>query len=199
MSQPLLIIICGVPGSGKSTFARHVAPRWNASWFASETFANELGAAARSASGDLSKEGIEHAYKAMGIAVRESFSTNKLVLAVGSFRSEKQRERFREIAASAGATVRTIRVLCYAGTAAERVRSRLANGEHGPIEDVIRQIDAELRGATDIDLTVSNESSFNDFYRRIDTVMQHCASGSLASVDGVTSNASLKRFGESVK
>ena len=106
--------------------------------------------------------------------------------------------RFRDIAANVGATVTTIRVLCSAETAAERVRLRLANGEQGPTENAIRQIDAELSGATDIDFTVSNESSFDDFYRRIDTVMQHYALGSLASVDGETSGLSLvaRDFGE---
>jgi predicted kinase len=179
------MIVCGIPGSGKSTFARHVARRWNASWFASETFANELGAAARSVSGDLSKEGIEHAYNAMAIAVRESLAKNKLVIAVGSFRSEKQRGHFRDIAASAEASVRTVRVVCSAQTATIRVRLRLANGEQGPNENAICQINAELSGATDIDLTVSNDSSLDDFYRRIDTLMKHCAPGSLVSVDEV--------------
>jgi len=77
MRKPRLIIVCGVPGSGKSTFALHVADRWGAVRFASETFAEELGAAARTASGDLSKEAIAHAYGAMAAAVRESLATSK--------------------------------------------------------------------------------------------------------------------------
>jgi predicted kinase len=64
--RPRLIIVCGVPGSGKSTFALHAADRWGAVRFASETFAEQLGAAARTASGDLSKEAIVHAYSVMG-------------------------------------------------------------------------------------------------------------------------------------
>ena len=135
MLQPHLIIVCGIPGSGKSTFARQVADRWGASWFASETFANKLGDAARNVSGDLSKQGIAHAYSAMANAVRDSVANNKLVIAVGSFRSDEQRRRFRDIARDVGANVTTIRILCPVGTAAERVRSRLANGERGPTEN----------------------------------------------------------------
>ncbi len=188
MLQALLIIVCGVPGSGKSTFARHVAGRWNATWFASETFANELGAGARSASGDLSKEAIEHAYHAMAISVRESFVRTKLVVSVGSFRSDQQRRCFRDIGSDVGATVKAIRILCSPEMAAERVRLRLAKGEQGPTETAIRQIDAELSRATDIDFTLRNESSLDDFYCRIDTVMQHCVSDSRASVDRETSS-----------
>ena len=38
MRRPRLIIVCGVPGSGKSTFALHVSDRFGAVRFASETF-----------------------------------------------------------------------------------------------------------------------------------------------------------------
>jgi predicted kinase len=172
LPQPHLIIVCGVPGSGKSTFASRAADRWGASRFASETFANELGDAARTVSGDLSKQAIVHAYSAMAIAVRDSLANSKLVVAVGSFRSDEQRGRFRDIARDVGTNVTTIRIVCSVDTAAERVRSRLANGERGPTENAIRQIEAELNRATGIDITVRNDSSLGDFYQKIDAVMQ---------------------------
>jgi hypothetical protein len=82
MARPRLIIVCGVPGSGKSTFALHAAHRWGAISFASETFADALGAAARTASGDLRKEAIVHAYSAMAAAVADALSRRGLVIAV---------------------------------------------------------------------------------------------------------------------
>jgi predicted kinase len=172
MIQPHLIIVCGVPGSGKSTFASRAADRWRASRFASETFANELGDAARTVSGDLSRQAIVHAYSAMAIAVRDSLASNKLVVAVGSFRSDEQRRRFRDIARDVGTNATTIRIVCSVDTAAERVRSRLANGERGPTENAIRQIEAELNRATGIDITVRNDSSLDEFNQKIDAVMQ---------------------------
>ena len=100
-----LIIVCGVPGSGKSTMARHAVDRWQAVSFASETFAEELGDAGRGPSGDLTPQAIAHAYSAMGAAVADFLATRKLVLAVGSFRGSDQRQRFRDIAERAGAAV----------------------------------------------------------------------------------------------
>jgi predicted kinase len=172
MGRPCLIIVCGVPGSGKSTFALHVADRWGALSFASETFAEELGAAARTTSGDLSKEAIAHAYSAMAAAVRASLATDKMVVAVGSFRSEEQRKRFRDIATSFGASVMTLRIVCPIETAAIRVRSRRALGERGPSETAIRQIDAELNRARDIDIALTNASSVDHFHRRADAVIE---------------------------
>ena len=167
-----LIIVCGVPGSGKSTFALRAAESWGAVRFASEPFAEQLGAAARNTSGDLTKEAIVHAYSGMGAAVAEALATNKLVVAVGSFRSEEQRRHFRDIAKSSGASVTTLRVVCPAGTAAKRICARLALGERGPNEKAIRQIADGLNGADDIDLVLSNDSSMEDFHRRIDAVLE---------------------------
>jgi predicted kinase len=170
--KPHLIIVCGVPGSGKSTFAHRVADRWGATSFASETFADKMGAAARTASGDLSKEAIVHAYAAMEAAAAAVLKPNKLVLAVGSFRAEQQRSRFRELAVASGASAITIRVTCPVAVAAERVRARIALGERGPGEEAIRQIDAELDRATGIDEIVTNEASIESFHRQIDALIQ---------------------------
>jgi predicted kinase len=182
MARPCLLIVCGVPGSGKSTLALRVAERWGGVRFASETFAEELGAAARTASGDLSKEAIVHAYAAMEAAVADALATNKLVVAVGSFRSEEQRRRFRVVAQRSGASVTMLRIVCATGTPAKRIRSRLTLGERGPDEKAILQIDAELNRASDIDIVLTNDSSVEDFHRQIDAVLQPLVESSV--VDG---------------
>jgi predicted kinase len=107
----------------------------------------------------------------MGSAVRASLATNQLVVAVGSFRSEEQRRRFREIATGSGASVTTVRLVCSVETAAKRIRSRRAIGERGPNEKAILQIDAELNRASDIDMVLTNDSSLEEFRRRIDALI----------------------------
>jgi predicted kinase len=172
MTMRCLIIVCGIPGSGKSTLARRAVERWGAVSFASESFADALGAAARTAAGDLSREAIVHAYSAMADAVAESLSRHGLVVAVGSFRSAEQRRRFREIATRAGASATTLRVVCPVATAAERVRSRLASGERGPSAEVLGQIDAELNRASDIDALLTNDASMEQLHGQVDALIQ---------------------------
>ena len=172
MERLRLIIVCGVPGSGKSTFAIRAAERWGAAKFASEIFAEELGPAARTASGDLSNEAIAHAYSEMGAAVRKSFQTHRLVVAVGSFRAELQRARFREIATSSGASATTVRIICPVEISAQRIRSRLAFGERGPTEKAIVQIEDQLNRACDIDLVVHNDSSVAQFHQQVDSIFE---------------------------
>lgn len=178
MERRHLIIVCGIPGAGKSTFALRAVERWEAISFASETFADELGAAARTASGDLSKEAVLHAYSAMAAAVTISLATNKLVVAVGSFRTQEQRSRFQGIAVSNGASVTTVRIGCPVGTAAQRVRSRIALGERGPSEEAIRQIDDVLNRASEIDAVLTNDTSIEHFHQQIDTMIQSLESAS---------------------
>jgi predicted kinase len=192
MRRHRLVIVCGVPGSGKSTLAHRAVERWGAVSFASETFAEELGAAARTASGDLSKEAIAHAYSAMAAAVTEALARSQLVVAVGSFRSEEQRRRFREIATGAGASVTTLRVVCPIDAAAKRVQLRLASGERGPTADAMLQIDVALSRATDIDFVLTNESSVEHFHRRVDAMIQALAWG----FDHHASNAAIARRAE---
>jgi predicted kinase len=175
MERRDLIIVCGVPGSGKSTLARHVIDRWGAVSFASEQFADELGAAGRTSSGDLTKEAIVHAYSAMAAAVAAALATSKLVVAVGSFRSADQRSRFRDIAKRAGASVTTLRIVCPVEVAAKRV---IARGERGPTEDAIRQIDIELGRAGDIDAVLTNDTSIEHFHRRADAMIEFLVCGS---------------------
>jgi predicted kinase len=171
MKKPRLIVVCGVPGSGKSTFALRAADRWGAVRFASETFAEELGAAARTASGDLSKQAIAHAYAAMGTAAAEALAKHSLTVVVGSFRSEELRRRFRDIAKNANANVTTLRIVCSTETAAERIRARLAFGEQGPTQEAIFQIAGELDQASDIEIMLTNDLSLDHFYERADAVM----------------------------
>lgn len=179
-----LVIVCGVPGSGKSTWARHVAGRHPAVTLDSVAFTQELGAAARDAAGDLTREAMIHAYAAMAKAAAEAVASSPLVLAVGSFRSAQQRAGVRDAARTAGAAVTTLRIVCPVETAAHRVRLRMASGERGPSVDAIRQIDAEIGRASDIDAVLANDGALEEFYRRADDLIARLLAGPDVAAQG---------------
>jgi predicted kinase len=172
MRTPQLLILCGVPGAGKTTLARHLTKRWRFSAFASETFADELGSVARTAAGDLSEAARTYAYSRMAELTATSLAAKKAAVVVGSFRSDFQRRRFRDIAARKAAAVLTIRILCPVQLAAQRVTLRSARGERGPPLAVIEEIDAELGRATDIDETLVNDTSLERLYDDADAILQ---------------------------
>jgi predicted kinase len=171
MNRPQLIILCGVPGAGKSTLADHLGRQWGADVFASENFAAELGSAARGPSGDFTAGAIAHAYFGMATAASRSLLDGKLVVVVGSFRSEHERHRFREIARKAEAAVIALRIACSAELAAQRVRTRGLLGEGGPNLATIEEIDRILNSASDIDGVVRNETTIGALYEAADAVL----------------------------
>lgn len=168
LKERRLIIVCGVPGAGKSTFADRMAKQWSATSFASEVFTRALGDGARDATGDLTREAIARAYADMAMAVADALKVGNLVVAVGAFRSEALRHRFRQLAANVAAVPTTVRISCAVAEAARRVRVRGAQGERGPTEPVIGQIDAELARADDINFVIENNSTMTKFFERTD-------------------------------
>jgi predicted kinase len=167
----MLIILCGVPGAGKSTLARHAVDHWQAASHASENFASQLGPNARDSAGDFTPEAIAYAYRAMAAAVKTSLKQNRLVLAVGSFRAADQRRHFREIGGAVGARVITVRIACPSAIAATRIRARKAEGENGPDEEAIQGISVELDLANDVDFVISNDTSIQLFCARADELI----------------------------
>ena len=139
--------------------------------YASENFTEALGAAARTPSGDLSKEALTHAYSAMEDSVTAALANHRLVVAVGAFRSKIQRRRFREIARRARTPVTSLRIACPVETAATRVLARRVRGDHGPTEDIIGQIDRDLANSSDIDLLLYNNTSIDRFHEQVDALM----------------------------
>jgi hypothetical protein len=171
-----LLIVCGVPGAGKSTLARHAVDRWDAVSYASESFAAELGPAARNASGDLTPKAIAHAYSAMAAKARVSLQAGSLVMVVGSFRAQEQRRGFRDLATAIGVPATTLRISCPAEIAARRVLARRAEGENGPDEAAIRRIGAELDRADDVDVIITNDASIELLRERADALMAEFSS-----------------------
>jgi predicted kinase len=130
-----------------------------------------LGPHARNSAGDLSDKAIEYAYDTMEREVAKALTKFNLVLAVGSFRSERRRNRFRGVGEQRGAGVIILRVACSGSIAAQRVLARLAHGEEGPDRAAIDRIESELARATDIDIVLHNESSIDEFRQRTDELM----------------------------
>jgi len=175
MSARHIMIICGVPGAGKSTLAAHVVERWGAVAHESDDFVNGLIEGGRTSAGDFTDEALEQAYQSMGNAVVESLKTHWLVLAVGAFRTVDQRKMFRQIADQAGVGTTAILVDTPAEVAAERVKARSQRGRLGPTSTVIDDISAQLDAAMDIDFAITNGTTTKRFQERIDSVMTSLA------------------------
>ena len=108
-TQPRAILVFGVPGSGKTTFAEKFAKRFHASFF-------DLG--------ELAKEcGLDR--KTIVVLVKQLAKTGQILVLEGSLDTEKDRMEIRNILREAGYRTSLIWIQTDLATVKQRLKMRL--------------------------------------------------------------------------
>jgi len=131
---PALILTCGLPGSGKSWLARHVAQPLRAKVLNSDRVRKRLAgmaptqsATARFGEGIYDPESTRRTYAALHTTAAETIRHGRTVVVDAGFRSASQRRPFLELAQQA-----SVPVLVLEATIPDDVlRERLRRREHG--------------------------------------------------------------------
>lgn len=123
----MLVVVFGLPGSGKSTVAGRLARRLGATWLSSDAIRVEQGL-----QGDYSKEAIGAVYQEMMTRAREALTSGVTVVLDGSFSSRNFRARAAEMAESIGVPLALIRMVADEQTSLQRVGRRRKLTEAGP-------------------------------------------------------------------
>ena len=122
MSHPALVVVCGAPGTGKTTLARHLAAVLGCAILAKddikEALADELGAGDRERSRELGRLAYEHLFARAGAVLGAG---ERLVVEANFHRSASE-PQLRELAPGHDAVV--IECLCDAATRRERFAER---------------------------------------------------------------------------
>jgi len=126
-----LFIICGISGTGKTTLAHDIAKRIGGMVITSERVISEMFPKniRADADRDFSADELEKGYEAMMQHIAAALAEGKQVVADGVFRSHKQRERVRSIAAKLQIPSSLIYVTCPDAVAKERIASRFHAGK----------------------------------------------------------------------
>ncbi len=127
-----LIIICGFPGVGKTIIAQSLAKRINAGVVTSEKVVAELYKNTLNAhqDKDWSPEELERGYDELTKRVRQELVRNRTVIAEGSFRYKRQRERVLEIARELHIPHSIIVVTCPDKILKKRLEERFQTTSH---------------------------------------------------------------------
>jgi predicted kinase len=167
-NEAKVLIVCGMPGAGKSTFAQCIGSATDSMIFESDEYLRQLygeGGAGHDAAGDFTSEALARVYQAMLAGVRAALAAQfrGLILIVGSFRSFDQREMFRNLSSEHTVRVVTVAVECDLDMAVKRVEMRVASGGHGPTPNAMSEIATKIGDASDVDLHISNRGSLIEF------------------------------------
>lgn len=130
---PFVLLVRGLPGTGKSTLARALAEPLACDVLSTDVIRQELfGVPADESAfdaGRYSAAARERVYDELLRRAAERLAARESVLVDGTFLSVAARHRVAKLAADHGARFDSVRCTCPEGTARERIAARLSSGE----------------------------------------------------------------------
>lgn len=156
-----LVVVCGPPGTGKTTVAAMVAEDLDAGHLRTDVVRKELVA-------DPSYDTAEtqRTYDTLLERARAALAAGEDVVVDGTFRDRRLRERARETAAAAGADWTLVRVTCDADVARERIAARRGDASDADVAvgEALRTAFEPIEGEH---VTVDNSGSLEATRERV--------------------------------
>jgi hypothetical protein len=134
----MLVLVCGHPGTGKSTVAERVAERLDGRRLRTDVVRKELYPEPEYTSAE-STAVYDQLFERAGDAVADGGH----VVLDGTFRRTALRERAAAVAADADVAFRLVRVTCDAETVRERIRARADDPSDADF-DIYQKLKAEF-------------------------------------------------------
>lgn len=115
----MLVVVCGLPGAGKSTVSRRIATRLDGRLVRTDVVRKELFPDPEYSAAESSA-----VYEEVLARARETLSEGGRVVLDGTFRRRELRERVAGVAVDCGRPYRFVRVECDEAVVRERIAAR---------------------------------------------------------------------------
>lgn len=171
MSPTTVIVVSGLPCSGKSTLAMHLHQALHWPLFAKDAFKESLFDSLGIGDREWSRKLSEAAYELLFAQALESVRRHESCIVEGNFRAGRFEERFRELATSATLS----QAHCHAPpeTLIHRFRERMPSRHVGHVDaESLVEIETELRTdpqrplAIDAEIVECDSDGAEDWYVR---------------------------------
>lgn len=152
-TDPRLVVLCGLPGVGKSTVAEFVAERLGAKRLRTDVVRKEL-----YDDPQYTDEEIERVYRELFDRTESALEAGESVVLDGTFADRERRRAVREIAMGAGAEFRLLEVVCERPVAEARIADR-GDGMSDADVEVYREFRDEFHPIEMYHVAIDNSGS----------------------------------------
>lgn len=161
MSTPTLVVVCGLPGTGKTTVAEEIAERRDAALLRTDVVRTDL-----FPDPDYTDAEAEAVYAELFDRAAAALADGDVVLDA-TFRTEAFREGARVVAADVGAEFLLVSVECADATVRRRIRARTDDESDADIA-VYELFRDTYEPVADPDLVVDNSGSLDETFAQLD-------------------------------
>ncbi|WP_434084172.1 AAA family ATPase [Halorarius litoreus] len=161
---PMLVVVCGLPGAGKTTVSEAVADRLDAPRLRTDVVRKAV-----LDDPDYTPEETRQVYAALLDRARETVDREGAAVLDGTFKYERQREAARETAAELGVPFRLVKVECSEAVVRERIAAR--EGDESDADFDVHQLHREQFEPLDGEhVVVDNDGSLDETMAQVDAV-----------------------------
>lgn len=160
----MLVVVCGLPGAGKTTVSEAVADRLDAPRLRTDVVRKAV-----LDDPDYTPEETRRVYAALLDRARETVDREGAAVLDGTFKYERQREAARETAAELGVPFRLVKVECSEAVVRERIAAR--EGDESDADFAVHELlREEFETVQAPDLTVDNSGDIESTRRQVDAL-----------------------------
>lgn len=155
-----LVVVCGVPGVGKSTVARAIKRRLDATLLRTDVVRKEL-----FEQPSYAETETDTVYETVLERAESHLSAGAVVLD-GTFRTRERRTRAAHLAETTGVPFRLVTVECDRQVVRDRIRSRNADPSDADFE-IYERLSDEFESPTRTHTVIDNSGSLADTRQRV--------------------------------
>ncbi|MDJ1431144.1 AAA family ATPase [Halostagnicola sp. A-GB9-2] len=159
--QKRLVVVCGLPGTGKTTVARDLTERTGGTLMRTDVVRKDL-----FPEPEYTDEEVQATYDELFDRTRSALEQDGIAVLDGTFRRESLRDRARRVARKTDATFDLVRVTCSEKVVRERINER-ENDESDADFSVHKLLQSEFEPPTIAHQTVDNSGSVAETRQQI--------------------------------